>query len=81
MQNVDALLRVVHLTEHFRIPLLLQPVHLIMADQIQVILILRHDKIIQMQQLHKLIQHMVLAELLTVDQQETCIKIVISLNT
>ena len=54
MNDLKFLFPIGNVTENLRIPLLGNPLHMIFADDIQIVLILCHHKIIHMEQFHKL---------------------------
>ncbi len=69
---------IIYLTESLRVPALIQPVYMVLADKVEIVLVLGHHKVIIMQIVYKLIQHKMQPELFTVYKHKTCVEKVVA---
>ena len=80
MQNIGFLDRKADVSENFSIPALIQPIYAVFADQIQIVLVLCHNKIILIQIINETIQHAALSELSAIDHDHARVKEIVSGN-
>ena len=81
VQHLRLLNRVRQRAEHLRVPALVEPVNVILADKIEIVLVLRHHKVVVVQIVNKLVKHKMQPELLAVDKHKPRIEKVVARNT
>ena len=68
------------LPEDLGIPALRQEFHMVLADHVQIIFVLRHHKVINVQKPCKLLQHLLTAELLAVEQKHAGVEVTVAVD-
>jgi hypothetical protein len=80
VQNIRFLDGVMNIAKDLGVPALIEPENVILADEVEIILILRNDEIINIKVFDKLIKNLFISELNAVDKQHTRVKEIVSRN-